>query len=371
MGCVGTVGKIFALGTIISLVSISSVFAEVRGITTGTNINIRKGPDIQQERIGSLQKDESVLIVGSENEWYHIGLQDGSTAYVAAQFVKIVEVDSLVTGNKVNIRQNPSIHSEILGQASMDEQLVVKGKMQDWYLIQYNEGNAYIHKDFISGSFLDQLPEMEVAVETNVEGQYGVVNSNNGLNLRETSSVDSQVLMTLSNGEILEVIEHDGKWAHVRTQNGETGYVSVEFIVIRRGAMPARENKSKGQEIVQYAMQFIGTRYQYGGTSLTNGVDCSGFTSQVMKAFGVSVSRSSRDQGNNGVDVSRSQLMPGDLVFFDTNKKISGKITHVGIFVGNGKFIHASSTRINSVTIDNLNDDYYSRRYLKAVRVVR
>lgn len=106
---------------------------------------------------------------------------------------------------------------------------------------------------------------------------------------------------------------------------------------------------SKGEEVVSYAKQFIGTPYAYAGNSLTGGVDCSGFTSQVYKKFNVSLQRRSGDQyASNGQRVSRSELEMGDLVFFGYN----GNISHVGIYAGNGNMVHASSSR--GVVVDPL-----------------
>ena len=97
-----------------------------------------------------------------------------------------------------------------------------------------------------------------------------------------------------------------------------------------------------GSAVVSYAKQFLGNPYVYGGNSLTNGVDCSGFTSQVMRHFGVSLNRSSAAQyANNGSYVSSDNLQPGDLVFYG----YSGQVSHVAIYIGGGQIIHANDER--------------------------
>ena len=119
----------------------------------------------------------------------------------------------------------------------------------------------------------------------------------------------------------------------------------------------------KGQELVEYAKQFLGTPYSYGGMS-PRGFDCSGFTTYVYKQFGISLSRTSYDQFGNGYAVT--DLQPGDLVFFTT---LSSGASHVGIYMGDGSFIHASSGA-SKVVVTSMSSSYYSPRYLGARRVI-
>lgn len=98
--------------------------------------------------------------------------------------------------------------------------------------------------------------------------------------------------------------------------------------------------KSKGEQVVEYAKQFIGTPYQYGGTDLHSGVDCSGFTKQIYTNFGIQLQRTSRDQyASNGTKVTKEELEAGDLVFYG----VDGRVRHVAIYVGDGQIIHAPS----------------------------
>lgn len=119
--------------------------------------------------------------------------------------------------------------------------------------------------------------------------------------------------------------------------------------------------------IVDIAKSLLGTIYVYGGTT-PRGFDCSGFTQYVYKMAGVSLPRTASEQSQVGVAVDKSQLMPGDLVFFQT---VTNGISHVGIYMGNGNFIHASSGSSHKVTITSLSSSYYVDRYRGAVRILK
>ncbi len=116
------------------------------------------------------------------------------------------------------------------------------------------------------------------------------------------------------------------------------------------------------------ALSMIGTPYKFGGNKPDKGMDCSGFVRHVYKeSSNVSLPRSARDMSKEGVEVNEADLQPGDLVFFDTLKK---PFSHVGIYAGNGEFVHASSRRSKQVTVSRLRDTYWSTRFNGARRVL-
>ena len=127
-------------------------------------------------------------------------------------------------------------------------------------------------------------------------------------------------------------------------------------------------SKVLGEEIVEYGKLFIGTPYVWGGNDIRNGVDCSGLTKKVFEGFDINISRLSYTQVNDGRKVSKSELRPGDLVFFDTSGKNNGNISHVGIYAGNDLFLHADCTK--GVTISSLSNAYYARNYVTGSRIL-
>lgn len=132
-----------------------------------------------------------------------------------------------------------------------------------------------------------------------------------------------------------------------------------------RGTSSAPVSAEKAQEIINYAKQFMGIKYVFGGAS-PSGFDCSGYTMYVFSKFGIDLPHSAKSQADIGSPVSKSNLMPGDLVFFETYKP---GISHVGIYIGNGNFLEASSSR--GIAITSLSSSYYKNRYLGATRIIK
>ena len=124
----------------------------------------------------------------------------------------------------------------------------------------------------------------------------------------------------------------------------------------------------KGQEIADYALTLVGSRYVYGGSS-PNGFDCSGFTKYVYAQFGYSINRTASNQLDNGTAVSMSELQPGDLVMFKKSGSGSKRASHVGIYVGGGQFVHASTAKVG-VIVSNMSDAYYTTGFVGGRRLV-
>ena len=120
--------------------------------------------------------------------------------------------------------------------------------------------------------------------------------------------------------------------------------------------------------MVEYSKQYIGTPYVWGGTDLTAGVDCSGFIYSVYKHFGITLNRTSRDMYTQGTPVSKTELVPGDLLFFNTGG--DSVISHVGMYIGEGQYIHSTNGAGNGVTISSLSDNYSTTTYVGAKRIL-
>lgn len=213
------------------------------------------------------------------------------------------------------------------------------------------------------------------------------VNSS-AVNVRAKSNTDSNVVTTVALNTEIKVVGEEADWYKVEV-NGTSGYMSKSLLSTEKtevttrsttqdrttteksdkkeeSAVNSAESSSKGEEIVAYAKKFLGCRYVYGGSG-PNTFDCSGFTMYVYKHFGYSLAHTATVQATVGKYVAKSNLQPGDLIIFNDSDNVS--IGHVGMYVGGGNFIHASSGS-GKIIISSLSGAYYKARYVTARRLI-
>ena len=194
--------------------------------------------------------------------------------------------------------------------------------------------------------------------------------------LRSAPKSAAHRVAMLSTGTTLKLISRDGKWAKVALPGGVRGFVYRPLLAGGAGAHKSTRQVASSHSnapsqpdrhdhsLIQTALACRGAHYQRGGTS-RGGFDCSGFTRYVYAKYGIPLPHSSAAQAGRGMSVSRGELQSGDLVFFQTNRR---GISHVGIYIGSGNFVHAES-RGEGVTVDSLNSRYYGPRYRGARRI--
>ncbi|HIW48469.1 MAG TPA: SH3 domain-containing protein [Firmicutes bacterium] len=364
--------SVLCIAATVSGFGAEAALAASKGIVTGSGVNLRDAAGTSGTVIGAADEGQEVEILSSSNGWYQVDIEGLGTAYISSDYVQVAGQVGTVTGSNVNVRSGADTGSSVVGTVNQGDTVTITSESGDWYCIRRLNGDtAYVSKQYVSC----ENPSVTTASAfSQVQNTYAMVTSPTGLHLRSSASTSSNSKGVLEYNEVMNVLESNGSWLKVKTVDGVEGYVSAEFVVTRNGEMPSRSSSgsAKGEQIVAYAEQFIGTPYSWAGTSLTSGVDCSGFVYSVMKEFGISLNRSSSSMASNGVAVDRSQLQPGDLVFFDTtNATNQGYISHVGIYMGNGKIIHSSSGSAWGVTINSLSEPYYDMRYVTARRVIR
>lgn len=260
-----------------------------------------------------------------------------------------------VTADALRLRSTPAAEGEILATVSSGTNVVVLDEAEDgWYKVNYNSVEGYM-----SGEYLD------VATKADTDLGYGKVDADGStLNMRAGASTSFDSLCSIPSGTVLELEGIYEGWYKV-TYAGNTGYVSSDYITIT--TEPATSTSSAlGEQIVALAKQYLGTPYVLGGNGPSS-FDCSGFTKYIYAQFGYTLNRTATDQLQNGVSVSRDELQPGDLVFFKYNT--SKPVSHVGIYIGNGEFIHASTNRY-VVQIDQMNTGHYANVFVYARRIL-
>lgn len=199
----------------------------------------------------------------------------------------------------------------------------------------------------------------------------GIVTQNQ-INIRQYPDTYSKVIDKCNQTDVLIVTGKYKKWYQIKYRNKIAWIYSMylegyNLTLISEITIKEKENLLRRQ-IVNYAQQFIGTPYRYGGTNLKKGVDCSGFVQSVMKTFDIQLHRRSKDQLKNGTPVKKESLDPADLVFFDTSGTNTGKVSHVGLYIGNNQFIHATNSK--GVKIDDLFQPYYKKNFVQATSVI-
>lgn len=270
-----------------------------------------------------------------------------------------------VRAGSLNLRSAPSTSSSILTTAGSDAYVVVGDiTNQAWYKVVYRGYTGYMNASYLNFS-------------NSLDGNYG-----NGtirgesVALRTDANIFAQNLGYCANGTVVRVLGVSGSWYKV--QYGSTvGYIQSNSVSLTPEAnsstaaadakLAAAEAETKaGQTIVDTAMKYLGCPYVYGGTS-SNGFDCSGFVQYVYKECGYSTERTAASiYSANGVAVDKSALEPGDVVCFSSS---SESIGHVGIYIGNGQFIHACNAS-TGVIISPLDMDYWATNYVGAKRIV-
>ena len=185
------------------------------------------------------------------------------------------------------------------------------------------------------------------------------------LNVRSGPSTETEKLGKLSLGTTVDILAQSEGWYEISFESN-TAYISTEYVRIIDNTLTGLQNA--GISIVDYAKAYLGTPYAYGGNT-PSGFDCSGYVQYVMANFGITMPRTSTEQYSIGVRVDKSQLMIGDLVYFKYSAS-SYRLNHVGIYVGDGNFIH-SPVPGQSVKISSLTTGYFSNYYYGATRVLQ
>ena len=269
-----------------------------------------------------------------------------------------------VNTDALRLREEANSSSTILATASKGDVVVIlEEESNGWYKVDYKSVEGYMSADYL-----------DVSTKADVTIGYGLVETDGSpLNVRSGPGTDYSKVTSRNDGAVVTIVGIDNGWYKVKTSGGSVGYVSSDYMVTCKDSAGSRgdgtvvaASSSLGQQIVDYAAQFLGTPYVYGGNG-PNSFDCSGFTSYVYRHFGYTLNRTATGQLSNGVSVSKSELQPGDLVFFKSGG--SKPVSHVGIYVGGGQFIHAS-TNTYEVRYDNLTSGYYNNVYVYARRVL-
>lgn len=266
--------------------------------------------------------------------------------------------------NNLNIRETPDEGGKLVGKLPKDCAAEVLDTANGWAHIKSGDVEGYVSTEFL-------FMEMDARMKAKDIVQTVAVVHADALKVRQEPNTECEVLTQVALGEELEFVEEADGWVKILLDADEA-YVSSEYVKIEEklGTAVTLTQLLYGQgvsntrvDLCEYAKEFVGNPYVWGGTSLTKGADCSGFVLSVFKNFGYKLSHSSRAQANEGKKINLSDIQPGDLIFYGNNR---GNINHVAIYIGGGKVVHASSPK-TGIRISN----YKYRSPVKAVRVIK
>ena len=286
---------------------------------TASALRLRSEPNTSSQTLAYAAKDEVVVILEASGAWYKVmfNLQEG---YMHSSYLQRYNAENAELGygrvnySKVNMRKGPSTSYAAIGQSSQGDLAYIIGINNGWYKVIWNDSICYIRSDYLT---LTEYP------------------------YENRASAKSPIFF----------------------RRGKSTGTPVSVAALKSSAN--YQTNSKAQDIIATAKQYMGVPYVWGGTS-PSGFDCSGLTYYVFRKHGINLNRNSAAQYEHGTYVAKSNLQPGDLVFF-ANTYRQG-ISHVGIYIGDGKFIHASSSQ--GVTISLLSNSYWASHYYGARRVL-
>lgn len=249
---------------------------------------------------------------------------------------------SVISSGNLNIRQEASTDSEVIGILTNHNACELLEDAGEWYKVTSGKVTGYVNKQYlVTGDEAEAIAEQEIKTVATVNTET--------LNVRAEKSTDAAVLSQVGNSEAFTVNSVADGWVEISVDDS-VGYISQDYVTLAQALPTAKtiEQVKYGDgvsdvraSVVSYALQFVGNRYVWGGTSLEKGVDCSGFTMRILGKYGISLPHSSRAQPSYGKKISASEAKPGDLFFYGSGRSIS----HVAIYIGNGQIVHASNKR--------------------------
>ena len=364
-----------------------------------SNVSISSALDryIAYNSTSALDEILSVGAVEAKDEEVKAQEEKTEEKTASASYIDFSNKAIVTASGQVNIRKDADVSSDKIGIISNGGLVTVVEQGSEWSHIKSGNCDGYIKNEFlIFGN------DAKTYAENNLQ-KVAVVNATT-LRLRQSDSEDSECLTLLTGGEEYGIVSQGDAWTKVEVDDSLTGFVKNEYISIsyRTGkavAVNSEENKTteataqnqntqapteaqtteaateaatealppapaanpSAQSVCDFALQFVGNPYVYGGTSLTDGTDCSGFTMSVYANFGVYLPHSSRAQANCGTEVSLSEVAPGDIIFY---KNGGTTIGHAALYIGGGQVVHACNEKVG-IIVSNM---YYSTP-CKAIRV--
>ena len=382
------ISKLLSLGVMISsiLTSMQAVpaAADEQSDAAGTlafaqceeYINIRQNPDTDSEVVAKIYNHGAAEIEEQDGDWYKIRSGNAEGYVKAEYFATGAEAETIaeqaayrvaeVYPDQLNVRTEPSEDSDVVTTASKDQELEVVAWDGDWMKVALGDDvYGYINAYYVGYNVYYPQAETLEEEQARLAAEQQAAESWDDSEV-ETRAEETGYEETEAPGYEEPGYEETEAPGYEEPGNEETEAPSYEEPGNEETEAPGNEEteapstSGTGQQIADYAVQFVGNPYVWGGTSLTNGAGCSGFTLSVFANFGIGLSRTAESQSYGGTSVDFGSLQPGDLLFYNS----TGSIDHVAIYIGGGQIVHAANSRKGII----ISDAYYqtpvcARRY--------
>ena len=397
---------------------------------TTDNLNFRREASKDSEIIMALQIGNKCELIAEEGNWYKVKYL-GYIGYISKDYAKKEQItepeettpttntneenpqnttqkpqNTVITVNKIvkdtDIKILPLIYSSKISSLKKDSEVIIINNANEWIYVQTDTVSGWIRKDAISTETKtveeDKKEENNEKTNNTEYIEKTAYINDTAVNVRKSATTDSDVIKVLALNTEITIIGEENDWYKVKSGN-DIGYIAKRLVSDQKKETTSRSaevrntqtqievndsttnnvtnnnesSSTKGNEIVEYAKQYLNCPYVYGAAG-PNSFDCSGFTMYVYQHFGVSLPHGATSQSYYGTEINaskselRSKLKAGDLVFFLDYPSYDG-IGHVGIYIGDGNFIHASSGTGYCVKISTLLDGGYYDRYTAARRI--
>lgn len=344
-----------------------------RAVVTADNVNIRQTPEIKDDNVvAQALLDERYEVVSQQEGWIQI-----TSGYISADFAQVklalnearkMDLKAMAinqyhniliskVNSYLNIRSTPKDegNANIIGKLPSKAAGEILETENGWYKIHSGNITGYVTAD----SQYTATGQEAIDLATQSASLMAIVNTDK-LNVRTSPTTEASIWTQISKEERYPVVQQmdgwvqieldggdedentDGAYISTRDNNVEVRYALTEAIKFSPLEELANQQASRRNQIVNFALKYVGNPYVWGGTSLTKGADCSGFVQSVLRNYGINLPRTSREQAKVGRAINSSQMRPGDLIFYANS---SGTINHVAMYIGNGQIVHAASRR--------------------------
>jgi len=349
-------------------------------------VRFRSGPGTDSAILGEYNTGTPVTVTGTSGDWTAVVI-DGQAGYVYSPYITLgtsqaaaaptptvaptsaptaievtatAETTGTICGDYVRFRSGPSTGNDILGTYNRGKAVTITGTSGDWTQCIIDGQSGYVYSRYVTADVQEEAaPSPAPAAESTV----GYIKGNN-VRFRSGPSTGYSILGEYSYGKALTITGCTGDWTAV-VIDGTAGYVCSSYVAKGEITVPQSNNTDLGTQIASFALQYVGYNYCWGGKSPDTGFDCSGLVYYTYANFGYSLYRVADDMANYNGELVTGELQPGDILCFYSGENYVG---HVGIYIGNGQFVHASSSS-TGVIITDLAGNYTDRGYI-AKRIV-